>query len=426
MKKKRIIALLLVLVVVGISVGFATGVLPAWRGSSSPLLIEELNDPATAESGVKGHCDLRFRNLSTKPLSLRLERTDCECAHVEVCVTPDEWKGLDSQSFLERATEPTLPWQKLEQGGQPFSVPPRSHGMIRVTWRAFRLGKSAIGIDLRVNDGEKEVSQKVQTPVNFVEPVLICSEDDPKATEIDVGRLKAGEERTANFVCYSTTRDEFALTPAPPSKDSCVLYGTPQPLTSEELQALAQKSGAAQVRAGFRVKVTVREQADGHRLDIGPFHRRIVYKTDVYSEHQVTAFVNGTVEGEVMLMDSEGNDYLDFGMIIPNDPKLVTFTLESGDAQLQLSVDEEQTIPFLKIEMLDGKTGKPVEKGKRWRVRAVFRTDALFRGEFPNPTRPGYDSADLCSIVFLVSRPGKAASLQRRLFIPVRGNVRIY
>jgi hypothetical protein len=425
MNKKRAVVFLLVLLILGSGVGFVTVVLPAWRGSASPLQIEEQKDAAAAESGVKGHRDLRFRNQTNKPLKLHLERSDCECAHLQVCVTPDEWKELDSQAFLKHATEPTLAWQTLERSGQPFLIPPRSHGLIRVAWRAFKVGASSIGIDLRVDDGQKEIPQHLETRVNVAEPVLLRSEGDPNATEIDIGRLQPGEERTARFLCYSITRDEFTLTPAPPENDPCIRYGSPEPLTSEELRTLSQKA-SAQVRAGYRVKITVREQADDHRLDLGPFHRRIVYKTDVYEDLRLNAYVNGTVMGEITLADSEGKDSIDFDTITPSDPKPVTFTLDSRDPQIQLSVDEERTIPFLKIELLDGKEGKPAEKGKRWQVRALFRKDALFRGEFPNPTRPGYDSADSCSLVFLLSRPGQSPSKERRLFVPVRGKVRFY
>lgn len=425
MNRKRIIGSILILVIVGSSIGFVTVVLPAWRGSPSPLRIEEQKDSAIAESGVEGHRNLRFRNPGNKPLSMRLERTDCECAHVQVCLAPDDWKGLDSPAFLSRGTDPSLAWHKLERNGQPFEVPPRSQGMIRVTWKAFRLGATAIGIDLIVGDGEKEVSQRFEAPVNFIAPVFFCSEDDPKATEIDVGRLKAGEERTARYLCCSTTRDEFTLTPMP-SSDPCIRYGAPQPLTSEELRVLSQKGGADPVRAGFRVQVTVREQADGHRLDIGPFHRRIVYKSNVYEDHQVTTHVNGTVAGEIGLADSQGKDHIDCGMILPNEPKPLTFSLESSDPQLELSVDEERTLPFFKVELIDGKQGKRSEKGKRWQVRVEFRKDALFRGEFPNSTRPGYDSADLCSLVFILTHSGGSPSMERRLFVPVRGNVRLY
>ncbi len=426
MSRKRIIIALLVLVVVGSGVGFVTVVLPAWRGQASPLLIEAQNLPVTTESGVQGHRELRFHNQTNKSLSIRLQRTDCECAHIQVCVTPDEWKGLNSPAFLEHAADPTLTWQPLEQGGQSFVIPPRSQGMIRVVFKAFKVGTSSIGIDLRVDDGEKETAQHFESPVSFIPPAFFCSEDNLNVMEISVGRLHAGEERTARFLCCSTTRDKFTLTPAPPGSDPCLVYGIPEPLTSEELHALSLKPGGAEVRAGFRVKVTVREQADDQRLDIGPFRRRIVYKTDIYTDHQVETYVSGWVEGEIALAGSECKDHLDFGTIIPDDPKPVTFTLESRDPRLQLSVDEERTLPFFKLELLDGKEGKTSERGKRWQVRVVFRKDALFRGEFPNPTRPGYETADACCLVFLLLHPGQESSKERRLLVPVRGNVRLY
>jgi hypothetical protein len=426
MGKKRIIALIILVLVMGIGFGFVKIVLPVWRDSAPALLIEEQKAPVTTESGVEGHRDLRFRNEADRRLTISLEHRNCECARVQICITPDEWKELDSPAFLSHATEPALAWQILEQGGKFVVIPPRSHGLIRVGWKAIKVGPSSIGIVLRVNGGGREITQRLETPVEFVAPAYFCSADDPTATEIDLGRLKPGEERTAHFLCCSTTREKFTLTPAPPNNDPCILYGTPEPLTPKEMQALTQKYGTAHLRGGYHVKVTLREQAGDHRLDIGPFHRRIVYKTDVYPEHQVTTHVNGTVEGEVWLASSDGKDFIDFGTIIPTNPKPTTFTLETRDPQLQLTVDDERTLPHFKVELLDGKDGKPTDQGKRWQVRVKFRTDALFRGEFPNPDRRGYDSADLCSLVFLLSRPGQTTSIERRFLGPTRGKVRSY
>jgi hypothetical protein len=425
MKKKQVIAVILFILLVGAGFGFVTVVLPAWRDTESSLLIEEQKDPVITESGVEGHHDFRFHNQANRPFTVSVERKDCECARVQICVIPEEWNGLASEAFLKHSTEATLAWQSLERGGNFFVIPPQSEGLIRVAWKAIKVGPSSIGIVLRVGQRGKEITQNLAARVNFVAPAFFCSADDPNATEIDVGRLKAGEERTAHFLCCSTTRESFTLTPAPNS-DPCIAYGTPQPLTPEELQALSQKSGALQVRAGYHVRVTVREQVGDHRLDIGPFHLSIVYKTDVHADHQVKTHVNGAVEGELSLADSGGKDPIDLGMITPSEPKPTTFTVESRDPQVQLTIDKEKTLPFLKLELLDGKEGETVDQGKRWRVSVVFWKEALFRGEFPDPSRPGYDSADMSSIVFLISRPGQPAARERRFLVPVKGNVSLY
>lgn len=434
MNAKWIIAAVIALLLLGGGIGYVTGVLPAWwraadsksQGPVSPLRIEEQKDPVIGESGVEAHRDLRFQNQANKPLTIQLLSTDCECASVLAWVAPDEWKGLDSQAFLKRAAEPTLKWQTLKLGGESFTIPPQSHGLIRVTWKAIKVGASSIGIGLSVDDGERKLTQRFAVPVNFVAPVWFCAEGNLNVKSLDLGRLKPGSEGTAKLLCCSTTRKKFTLTPAPLSDDPRIVYGTPQPLTSEEIQALPKTGDGDPVLSAYRVKITVRERAGDKRFDIGPFHRSIVYKSDVYAGHIVTTFIDGTVEGEVALAASEGKDFVDLGLVIPTEPKPVTFTLESRDPQLRLTLDEERSIDFLNIELLDGKEGKSAEKGKRWRVRVVFRTDALFRGPIPNPNNPGYVTAMQCSVVFFVSRPGTEASPALRLFVPVRGTIRGY
>ncbi len=433
MKARWIIAALLALLLLGGGIGYVTGVLPVWRssdsqaqGPKSPLLIEEQKDQALGESGVESHRDLRFQNQANKPLTIHLLSTDCECASVRISVAPDEWKELDSPAFLKRADEPALAWQTLKRGGESFTIPPLSHGLIRVTWKAFRVGTSKIGITLQVEDGESNLAQRFTVPVNFVDSVWFCAEGKIDVKTIDLGHLKPGAEGTAKFLCCSTTRKRFSLYPAPPSDDPCIVYGTPQPLTREEVQALPRIEGADPVISGYRVTIKVRERAGGKRLDIGPFHRAIVYKSDVYPNQKVNTFVDGTVEGEVGLAASEGKDYVDLGLIIPTAPKPVTFTLESHDPQLRLKLDEQRSVDFLNVELLDGEEGKPAGKGKKWRVRVAFRTDSLFSGPIPNPNNTPYVTAGQCSVVFFVTRPGTTASPPLRLFVPVRGTVRGY
>jgi hypothetical protein len=341
-------------------------------------------------------------------------------------MAPDEWKTLDSPAFLKRAGETTLAWKPLKSGGESFEIPPQAHGLIRVTWKAIKVGRSSIGIGLRVDDGENKIAQRFEVPVDFIRPVWLCKEGDYYMNEIDVGRLNAGEERTAKFLCCSTTREKFTITPAPPINDPCILYGTPQPLTGKEIQALPKAPNGDPVLFAYRVTITLRERAGDKRLDIGPFHRAIVYKSDVSADLKVDGFVNGTIAGEVTLVDAEGKDFVDLGLVLPTEPKPVTFTLQARDPQLQLTVDEERTVDFLKVEQLDGKEGKPSGNGKTWQVRIKFRTDSLFRGPVPNPNHAGYTTAAQCSVVFNVSRPGTASAPARRLFVPMRGTVRGY
>jgi hypothetical protein len=403
--------------------GQATNPQPQRPGPS--LAIEETNDPIKTEAGIEGRRDLRFENPADRPVTARLTWKDCDCSQVLACVAPAAWGDPDAAELRKRAADPALAWQKLEQGGGGLTVPVGGVGLLRLTVKTEKVGDHIFGVELGVDDGEGRGRQRLQVYVHTDPSVRVGTEDDPGRPETDVGRLSAGDERTARFLCYSTTRDRFQLTPAPPAGDPCIRYGTPRPLTAEELRALSAKAGTA-VRAGYRVAVTVRERADQARLDIGPFRRKVVWKTDVYPGHEVSAHVSGTVRGEVALAAPEDKAFIDLGTVSAPHPKPVTFTLESRDPQLQLAVDEKGTLDFLQVDLLDGKDGTATAGGKSWQVRVVFRAGAPFMGQFPHPDRAEYDSPAACCIAFLLSRPGSDGAPARRLLVPVRGTVRSY
>jgi hypothetical protein len=402
---------------------------PSPRSQGPSLLVEQKNDPVLTESGIEGHHDARFQNPTDKPVTVRLEWMDCDCTHLLLAVAPDAWNGLDVREFHQRAADPALTWQPHEQGGKGLTVPPQGAGLVRLTWQTKQLGDHVFQADLSVEDDSGKGRQRLEVPVRMVPPVYLRSAEDPTQTEVDVGRLNAGETRTAAFVAYSETRDQFLLLAAPPAVDPCVSYGARRPLTRDELQTLSSRVGRA-VRAGYRLPVTVREQAEKTRLDLGPFRRNVVWTTDVYSGHEVSSQVNGTVQGNVWLAAPEGKDLVDLGAVSPTDPVPVTFALESRDRHLQVRVDEEATLSFLRVELLDGHEGKATGSGKTWRVRVCFRTDSLFRGDFPNPGRRDYNAAVLCCVVFQVSdaAPGAVADslTARRLLVPVRGTVKSF
>src|SRR5262249_33121283 len=125
-------------------------------------------------------------------------------------------------------------------------------------------------------------------------------------------------------------------------------------------------------------------------------------------------------QGEVKLAD--GTPYVDMGTIKVASPMPVTFTLESEDPQLELSLADDQLLDFLGVELLDSKNDQNAAGRKTWRIRVQFKTDSLFRGTFPDPERPGYDSDASCTIAFVLSRKGQP---WRRLLVPVRGTVPI-
>jgi hypothetical protein len=317
-------------------------------------------------------------------------------------------------------------WTTLNVEGEIFTVPPRAEGLMRLQWTAKKVGDQRYWARLWFDDEGTRTYQRVEAIVKVVEPVFLCAEDDPRWADVNVGRLKAGEKRTAQFLCWSKTRQHFTVAAAPSPADRCFTYGEPQPLTGAELKSLSEKEGA-NLQVGFRLTVAASERVGGAQLDVGPFRRQVNWRTDIAPGHELHGTVSGSVLGEVKLVDAPGKEYVDLGKVAPNDPAPMTFALESNDPSIQLSLDEKSTLHFLAAELLDGKEGRPIQGGRSWRVRVQYRKDSDFRGPFPQRERPGYDSDVACSVVFHLARQGTPGELNsqpfRRLFVPVHGVV---
>jgi hypothetical protein len=417
-RANRISALIIALILAGAGTVFIKTLLPALQTSTdpnlrehravSPLMFAEQKESLLAESGLDGHHDVRVENHSDKLVTLGMEAKDCQCLHPQIC---------------SEAENSSLVWVTLDEAAKEFTMPPHGVGRLRLQWKGEKLGDHLFWVNLWVREGDYQGHQRLELPVYFFDAVRIRAEDDVKKTETDVGLLRAGEERVARLLCYSATRKQFTLTPSPSSDDPCFLYGEPKPLTAEELQALSAKSDWP-ILTGYRVSVTVREQVGHRQLDLGPFRQSVTWKTDIAADHKITSHVSGNVEGEVKLVAGDGNSVVDLGTISASAPKPVVFTLMANDPRLQLTLEEEKTLEFLSVELLDGQQGKPADGGKSWRVRVVYKTDSLFRGKFPDRNRPGYEFAAQCAIAFVISHVGQPVKQPaRRLRVPVRGTV---
>lgn len=428
MKKYWLFALVILGLGLGSLVGFV--VIRELRGgrqnstdsdAGTSLVLDVDQAAQEGESGRESHRDFPIRNPSDKPLAVQLLRTDCTCLHLRIAVAPESWQQLDAKEIRRRADDKNLKWQEAIRGGASIELPPKAVALARLSWKAEMEGDHAFRADVRVNDGQGDAFQRMEVLARLIEPVRVRVDGALDKKEVDIGRLNPGGERKVSLLCYSPTREKFTLTADPPEDDPCVVYGDPQLVPKEELKELTKKAGIA-VRSAYRVPVTVREQAGGKRLDLGTIRRRLLWKTNVFPGHKAGTYVNGFVMGEVSLVDPQGRTFIDMGEFQPRkDPPPIEIQLRSSDPRIELSLDRDKTIEFLTVDLLDGKEGKPSDGGKVWRVRVGFSTDTSFRGLFPNPERPNFDTAVRCSIVFIVSRPG---SPPRRLFIPVRGDAK--
>jgi hypothetical protein len=389
------------------------------RAVAPTLRVEALGGGEFAESGIEGHRDFRFENPAERPLTVAVEVKNCQCSGLQFRLLAEALHWLERSELRQLADESGPPWQNLEPGGAKLTIPSRAVGLVRMRWKAEAVGDHLFWAELSLDDGEQQGSLRLEVPVQFIEPVRVRVAADPKRAEGDFGKFGMGEAHTVEFFCFSLTRERFTL--SAPHGDACFEQAAPRPMSPEELHALSERIGQT-VLAGYRAAVTVHEHVGERHLDLGPFHRKIVWPTDVAAGNEAYTFANGTILGEVRLAGQK-KGYVDLGNIIPARPTPVEFTLESDTPGFRLALDENRTLEFLKVELLDGPEGKPIEKGTQWRARVIFKADSLFRGKFPVRERLGYDTDVSCSIAFVLSDAAPSSQKTRRLLVPVHGNV---
>ncbi|HZT81233.1 MAG TPA: hypothetical protein VFA26_13470 [Gemmataceae bacterium] len=389
-------------------------------GKKSPLDLEEKS--IEWEWQAEGHYNFWFTNDTAGPLKVGVARKGCTCSSVLVCLAPDGVKELSEEERAKRAEESGLPWEALENDHQSVTVPPGAGGWVRLGWKGKEPGSKRMTALMWFGDPDSGNTQQLEVPVNLVHPVRVFAGEQPGQVEASVDKLNAGDQATVTFIVWSSTRPKFALKPAPLREDPCLSYGKPEPLTSEELEKKSQEFKTP-VLCGYKATVTLREQADDeHRLDLGPFRRRITWATDVADE-PATGFITGQVVSEEVSVDTgaERNRPPIVELNVSRGLQgLAKFTVESRVPDVELRPDETRTADFLKVEV------GPPEDGavRQWRVTASFRPESGFRGPFPDRERPGYESTAIYLNLYRKGESSKtAAKPWRRIRVPVMGFV---
>jgi hypothetical protein len=391
-----------------------------------PLDIEKTPETVQVEEAyTAGHHDFHFVSKVEKPTQVGVNWRACRCASVAICLAPEEWKSLPAAELSKRAEDPQLRWTTLEENSENgFTIPPHGRGWIRLNWKADKSSDERFSVDMWLEDPNSPHGFQLSVPVRFIPRVEASWEKDGfHEGYAEIGLLGKDEQRAVPFVFWSTTRKQFSLTTAPASKDPCLIYGEPIPLKPEELEKLSRDGRKA--LSGYRVEVRVTERTAEAILDLGPYFRILAWKSDVLPEPIMTG-ITGRVIGEVTLVGSETNKFeVAMNAIHPTEPRKIPFVLKSEDLRLELMPEEEAMPSFLKVEMMDGAQGT-VEKpangpaSKTWRIGVSYRPGSDFVGRFPDSGRVGYTS---CDLVFKIRTPGAKEYRERRIRIPVTGQV---
>ena len=394
----------------------------------APIDFPDVQKPKTQESYTAGHHVFRFKSKVDKATMVGINRKNCKCASVEICLAPDDWKGLSAEELNKRADYPNLKWVALEKDEDGFSIPGRADGWVRIGWKDDKTGNVGFAAEMWVYEPNSGVIFTLNAGVNFVDAVKVCWADETDKADANVGKLSPGDHREAQFMIWSPTREKFKIVKTLLRKDPCVQVGAVTPLSAKELDYLPKKPEEGnKALSGYRVVVTVNERVGEDQLDIGPFRRMISWETDA-SPQPVRGSVFGSVLGEVSAhIAGKPDGYrLDMGRIDPQNPVVHNITIESADPQVELTLDDK-SLDILKVELAEGAKGKDVNLPdgsvrRTWTVHVSYRPDSGFPGRFPDNDRAGYTVAD-CVVAFKIAHAGEKNERQRRIRVPVAGQV---
>src|SRR5262249_42997777 len=109
-----------------------------------------------------------------------------------------------------------------------------------------------------------------------------------------------------------------------------------------------------------------------------------------------------------------------------DNPVVHKIGIESINNQVELTLDDK-SLDILNVELVEGAKGKDVtlpdgSVRRKWTVNVSYRPESTFRGPFPDKERPGYTVAD-CVVAFKIAHAGEKNERQRRIRVPVAGQV---
>jgi hypothetical protein len=337
---------------------------------------------------TRGHQDLLFENTHDEEVEFGLDQTSCKCAGVNVTLITEKesdtirrWLPLAAATQLAAGFDAPLAvpgpsllclsttreifgdgdrWQRLKrEDAQPFHIPPKAQGLLRLEWEGRKAGPDNIKASLwsqLLNKTSSRIYTTMEMPLTFVAPIMVT----PSEAKIELG---PGDRKTASFWCWSATRAGFHLSAHEESSHPCFSCSC-RPLVGSELE-LAQDSmkgekGPPPILFGYRVVVSVAERLDsGTQLDLGHFNRKIVLNSpDVdFSPgiQEYTVSLQGQVQGEVRVGVSGDRDKVNLGIYAKTRGTTKEVPVETLRPSLKLKLIEQ--IPsFLAVQLKETRT----------------------------------------------------------------------
>jgi hypothetical protein len=392
------------------------------------------------EDGTGGSADFLFENENAEEVIVGLIGKNCVCTSVQVVLASAEWRQHRAKltEAKERAEMPFLHlvgpagyWdvqtrapkveedrelQEMERAGQEIAklepldvsqqakVPPKSMGWIRLSWddnkkQALKRFKG----DVWMGSPNSGMTATLEAEVHFVGPVqaekaMLTLSD---LNEADLEKAdRDGKPLETSVRVWSATRPSLRLKTEvvrplrfAASRFDPLEIGQPVPLSTAETAALQREAfDAGTVRCAYRIPIKLHGISPDQkvRVDLGPFRRRFVVKSDADDGVQpIELTVVGTVQGRVRVGNEQDGGRLSMGVFNSDEGSSPSsLALAAQGPGVDLEVDKERTPEFLR----EGVRLESVKKGDelpRWKLSVRVPPNAA-RGQFPRPDSEMY------------------------------------
>jgi hypothetical protein len=383
------------------------------------------------EKEKPGHYDYWFENHNDVSLELGVLAKSCHCAEVALCVLePSKLEQCKKWYYANACAETVsgcmgawstlaqtavqtagfdIPWQDTTPNAQKgFIVGPKSGGIVRINWGGKKAVRTADRLTVTLwtqatsGANRQRVGHVIELNLAFVPLMHIFP------GTIDVGELSYGEEKIADFICWSSIQASFPLEVHAESPDPCITY-TVERLSNDDCNQFARTDPEGRVRAliAYHLRFTVKERlSDTVQMELGPFHRRFIL-SGFPEDEQSMIFLTGTVRGEVIVGSEEDKGKISLGSFNARNGtnKVVRLTTLREGLDLVFDKMEPPSLDFIKV--------------KYFRKVQSLGSNGQARWELAVEVPPGCPGGPLPehSAIYLKS-PGKTS---RHIRIPISG-----
>jgi hypothetical protein len=352
------------------------------------------------ESGVEGHHDFLFENITNTAAELGLHYKQCSCSKLEVAEVPADFAEpllqLEKENKLAEAraalrqqltSRPALAWTEIVMGeNKGVMIQPHKCGLLRLIWKAQKKDEDHLQLQAQMWIQPEGGQMKDRTypllkaMLALVPPVRIFPEKQ------DVGVLEDGDTVTKKFVYWSSTRDKLELVAGSEPCVACEI----KPLDAAACRKLEKtlfdaKAFNTRVRSACRVAVTLYEHKGNNYLDRGAIfiHAPVQVKVDGKSLDMPppAPLLRGRVVSDIEVLGASSSGKIDLGRFKSKAGVSKTVRL-LAPAKVELEVQEAANPKFLEVKLAKKET---VAGQTSWEVQ-VSAVPGLADGELPAET----------------------------------------